>query len=165
MCHKCKVEGELNIDDEVVCELDWERRHWYMRVHTAGHLVHDALMSLVDGLVPIRGDHSDQPYLKYKGVIEDKNIQKKLEDLVNQLIAEDRPVVTEDITLEELKRRAKFIPPNLPKGKPLRVLQIAGFDAMPDGGVQVKKLGEIGKIAITHIRTRKGNTTIKYSVS
>jgi Ser-tRNA(Ala) deacylase AlaX len=165
VCHWAVLEDELKPDDEVVCELNWERRHWYMRVHTAGHLVHDAFMSLVDGLVPHRGEHGDNPYVKYRGTVDTGNLQQKLETLVNELIAEDRVVVTEEATLEELSQRAKFVPPNLPQGKPLRIMQISGFDAMPDGGVHVKTLGEIKKIVISDIRCKKGGTTVKYQVS
>ena len=165
VCHWAKVDDELYPDDEVTCELDWERRHWYMRIHTAGHLVHDALMSLVEGLIPQRGEHGDNPYLKYKGTVDDANLPQKLEALSNQLIAENRAVMTEEATLEELKKRTKFVPPNLPEGKPLRILQIAGFDAMPDGGVHVKTLGEIGRVSITSMRAKKGSTTIKYTVT
>ena len=165
VCHGAAIEGELKPGDEVTCEIDWERRHWYMRVHTAGHLVHDAFMSLVEGLVPHRGEHGDTPYLKYRGTVDTGDLQQKLEALVNELVAEDREVITEEATLEELSQRARFVPPNLPQGKPLRIMQISGFDAMPDGGVHVKTVGEIEKVAITDLRCKKGGTTIKYQVS
>ncbi len=165
VCHWASLNGDLFPDDEVTCEVDWERRHWYMRIHTAGHVVHDALMSLVDNLLPQRGEHGDNPYVKYKGTVDDAGLQQKLEELTNQLIAEDRIVMTEEATLEELRQRAKFVPPNLPEGKPLRILQIDGFDAMPDGGIHVKTLGEIGRVSITSLRTKKGSTTVKYTVA
>ena len=165
VCHWATIEGELKPGDEVVCQIDWERRHWYMRVHTAGHLVHDALMNLVDGLVPQRGEHGDNPYLKYRGTVDAGDLRQKLEALVNGLISEDREVMTEEATLDELSQRAKFVPPNLPQGKPLRIMQISGFDAMPDGGVHVKTLGEIEQVTITDLRCKKGGTTVKYKVA
>ncbi len=165
VCHWIKADGDLpQLGDEVTCELDWDRRHWYMRVHTAGHLVHDTMLGLVDTLTPQRGEHGDNPYVKYKGTIDTEALQEPLESAINQLIAEDRAVMTEEATLEQLKQRAKFVPPNLPAGKPLRILQIEGFDAMPDGGVHVKSLGEIGQVLISNIRCKKGSTTIKYEV-
>jgi len=164
VCHWATLEGELKPGDEVDCEIDWQRRHWYMRVHTAGHLVHDAFMSMVEGLVPHRGEHGDTPYLKYRGTVDTDGLQQKLEALVNELVAEDRAVITEEATLEELSQRARFVPPNLPQGKPLRIMQISGFDAMPDGGVHVKTLGEIGKVIITDLRCKKSGTTVKYQL-
>ncbi len=74
-------------------------------------------------------------------------------------------MITEAVTPQELSRRAKFVPPNLPQGKPLRILQISGFEAMPDGGVHVKRLGEIGPVTITGWRIKKGGTLVKYGIS
>ena len=168
VCHWTKLEGHLNENDQVTCQLDWDRRFWYMRVHTAGHLVHDALMELVDGLTPQRGEHGDNPYVKYKGLVDDAGtLQQQLEESMSRLIAQDHVVMTEEATVEELSKRAKFVSPNLPEGKPLRILQISGFDAMPDGGVHVKKLGELGQVSIPSIRCKKkkGSTTVKYEVS
>jgi Ser-tRNA(Ala) deacylase AlaX len=122
-------------------------------------------MELVDGLIPQRGEHGDNPYLKYRGTVDDAGLPQKLQERVNQLVAEDRQVITEAVSPEELSRRAKFVPPNLPQGKPLRILQITGFEAMPDGGVHVKKLGEIGRVTITDLRIKKGGTMVKYGIS
>ncbi len=165
VCHWATVEGDLNPGDDIACDIDWERRHWYMRVHTAGHLVHDALMGLVEGLIPQRGEHGDNPYLKYKGTVAVDDLPQRLEAAVNQFIGQDRTVITIEATLAQLRERATFVPPNLPAGKPLRILQIDGFEAMPDGGVHIKSLGELGHVSITSIRLKKGNTTVKYEVS
>ncbi len=157
------VEGEISEGQEATLEIDWQRRHWNMRVHTAGHIIHDVLVSLVSGLTPIRGDHGSKPYLEYSPEI-DPSIKEKLETEVNKVIQENRNVVTRETNLEELRAIAKYIPPNLPRGKPLRIIQIEGFYAMPDGGTQVKQLGEIGRIEIASINNKQSKATIKYAV-
>jgi len=164
--HECTLlEGTIDPDDEVTLELDWQRRYKNMRVHTAGHIIHDVLMDLVEGLTPLRGSHGSDPYLEYKSATPlDPSIREQLEVVVNQTIAEDRPVVTRETSLEELQKIAKFIPPNLPKDKPLRIMQIEGYSAMPDGGTQVHNLKEIGTVQITSVNINKDVTVIKYHV-
>jgi Ser-tRNA(Ala) deacylase AlaX len=44
------------------------------------------------------------------------------------------------------------------------MMQIEGFNAMPDGGTQVRNVNEIGKIEITSISSGNGKTTVKYRV-
>lgn len=157
------IEGDVSEGQEAMLELNWERRHWNMRVHSAGHVIHDVLMGIKGGLTPIRGDHGSKPYLEYSPEIEPE-IQDRLEKEVNRVILENRTVTTKETNLDELSKIARFIPPNLPKNKPLRVLQIEGFYAMPDGGTQVKQLGEIGEVKILSISNNQNKATIKYQV-
>jgi len=163
------IEGDIDTGQEADLEIDWERRHWDMRVHTAGHVIHDVLTGLVNGLTPVRGDHGSKPYLEYTpeidASIDREKLKEQLQLAVNKVITEDRNVDTRETSLNELQSIARHIPPNLPKDKPLRMIRIEGFYAMPDGGTQVKKLKEIGKVEIKSINCNQGKTTIKYSVT
>jgi Ser-tRNA(Ala) deacylase AlaX len=134
-----------------------------MRVHTAGHIIHDVLMGTISGLTPVRGDHGSKPYLEYTPEI-NTTIKEKLEEEVNNVIRENRNVITKETSLDELSKIVRYIPPNLPKDKPLRIIHIDGFYAMPDGGTQVKQLGEIGEIKILSISNNEGKSIIKYQV-
>jgi Ser-tRNA(Ala) deacylase AlaX len=163
------VEGDINDGQEADLEINWDRRFWNMRVHTAGHIVHDVLVGLVKGLTPGRGDHGSKPYIDYTpeidASVDREKLKEQLQSEVNKVISEDRAVDTRETNIDELKTIAKFIPPNLPKDKPLRIIRIDGFFAMPDGGTQVKRLKEIGKVEIKSINCGQGKTTVKYSVS
>ncbi len=161
--HLGKLEGELEPEDHVKCTLDWDRRYWNMRVHTAGHLVHDVLMELTDVLVPIKADHGGKPFLEYRGELGGE-IAPQLEKRVNELIGEDRSVHTGETSFAELQKIAKFIPPNLPKNKPLHFFQIEDFYAMPDGGTHIRRIAEIGKVEITAVTVKGGKTIVRYRV-
>ncbi|MCA1602303.1 MAG: hypothetical protein LC776_11885 [Acidobacteria bacterium] len=45
------------------------------------------------------------------------------------------------------------MPPGLPGDKQLRIIKIGDFGAMPDGGVQVRSMLEIGRARIAAAET------------
>ena len=63
------------------------------------------------------------------------------------------PIKTEFVSLEELKKRATWVPEHLPKDKPLRIMQIGDFSVIPDGGTQIKNTGEV--LEITEVTIEK----------
>jgi len=134
-----------------------------MKVHSAGHLVHDVLMTLVPGLSPLKGGHGSKAFIEYSGVI-DPTIQAQLEEKVNELIAADLVIKTWEISAQELEKLCQFVPKNLPANKPLRVIQIGDFSPMPDGGVQVKSTKEIGKVRITSVQNNGNISKVTYQV-
>jgi len=158
-----QVKGELKEGETVKTTLDWGWRNKYMKIHSAGHLLHDVLMSMVKGLTPLKGSHGKKAFLEYTGEI-DPAIKEKLEVEVNVVAQKDLPIVTKETTYDELAKDCPFLPPNLPKNKPLRMIKIGDFSSMPDGGVHVKTTKEIGKIWIANITVQNGTTNIRYGV-
>ncbi|MBI4064775.1 phenylalanine--tRNA ligase subunit alpha [Candidatus Gottesmanbacteria bacterium] len=161
--HECSVEGNLKAGEFVECTVDWEHRYHNMRVHSAGHIVHEAVMALFDGLIPVQGEHGKHAYIEYQGSLPiDKKyvIEKKANEIVNQ----DLSITTEFVSLEELKKRSSYIPEHLPTNKPLRILTIAGYQPIPDGGTQVQKTNETGEITIAEIENHGDNVRVHYSI-
>jgi len=161
--HQCQIEGTLAPEDAVKCRIDWDARYRNMRVHTAGHLVHDALMQLITGVVPSKGHHGNKPFLEYSGEIA-STISVQLENLANKMAADKLDTYTKMVDLSELQRLSRFVPPHLPKDKPLRIFWIHGCDPMPDGGTQVNNTGEIGQVKIVSISTSKGISRVRYEI-
>jgi len=163
--HTCTlIEGSVEEGEEATLTLDWNRRHFNMRVHSAGHLIHDVLMQMVDGLTPGHGNHGSKPFLEYSPEVANLPSKEALQEAVNKIIQEGRKIITRETSYDELRQLAKFIPPNLPRNKPLRIIQIDGFHAMPDGGTQVRDAKEIGRVEITSVNSSNGKVTIKYRV-
>lgn len=158
-----QVKGALVVGSSVGCVLDWNWRYKHMKIHTAGHLIHDVLTTKVTDLVPVQGSHGKKAYIEYLGTY-DVAHKEELEAEVNAILQKDLPVVTRESTYEELEKSCKLLPPNLPKNKPLRMIQIGDYSPMPDGGVHVKSTKEIGKIWIANIINANGKTTIRYGV-
>ena len=158
-----QVSGEVAVGEKVKIILDWKWRYKHMKIHTAGHLLHDVLMTMVKGLSPMRGGHGKKAFLEYKGEL-DPALLEPLQLEVNRVANEELEVVTKETTFDELAKECQFLPPNLPKDKPLRMIKIGEFPSMPDGGVQVKNTGELGKIWIPHITVLNDITNIRYGV-
>ena len=158
-----QVKGEIKEGDLVHSILDWDWRYKYMKIHTAGHLLHDVLMTMVDGLIPVKGSHGKKAFLEYPGSL-DPATKEELEKKVNDILQKDLPVVTKETTYDELAKDCKFLPPHLPKDKPLRMIKIGDYPPMPDGGVHVKTTKEIGKIWIVNITSQNGITNIRYGI-
>lgn len=168
LLHKCTVERTLNEGDEVTLKLDWDWRYKYMKIHTAGHLIHDILVTLPEGkdLKPIKGGHGSKAFIEYVGEIkEPEKVKEKLEHEVADAIAKNLTVVTGPGNVEELRSKGAFIPPNLPTHKPIRYIQIGDFTPMPDGGVQLKGTSEIGKVRITSLQSSNRITKVTYQIS
>lgn len=158
-----QVIGEVQMGETVKIAIDWAFRYKHMKIHTAGHLLHDVIMTMVKDIVPRRGGHGKKAFLEYTGVI-DPTMKEKIEEEVNGVAAQELDVITKESSYEELAQECQFLPPNLPKDKPLRMIKIGDFPSMPDGGVQVKNTSELGKIWIANITVMDGITNVRYGV-
>lgn len=159
-----QVQGQVKKGSMVEGTIDWGWRYKYMKIHTAGHLLHDVLMSMVEGLTPLRGSHGKKAFLEYQGIL-DVTRKDEIEKQVNEALQQDLPVVTKEATYEELVKESQFLPTNLPRNKPLRMIKIGDYPPMPDGGVHVKTTGEIGKVWIANINVQDEKTIIRYGVA
>jgi len=137
----------------VVAEIDWERRHRLMRMHTCLHL----LCAVVPGAVTggSVGDRRGRLDFDVPGASLDKEV---IAAALNKLIAEGHEVTPrwiDDAELEahpELVRTMSVKPPT-GAGK-VRLLEIAGVDLQPCGGTHVRNTAEIGPVEITKIENK-----------
>jgi phenylalanyl-tRNA synthetase alpha chain len=161
--HIGKLTGTISTNDVVDCSIDWNRRYKNMRVHTAGHIINDATMSLFPDLVPVDGEHGGKSYIKYEGTINQISTQL-IKEKANEIVSQNLPIKTEFVTLEELRKRATWVPPHLPKNKPLRIMQIGMYSVIPDGGTQLKKTGEVLGISEINLTTEANFVFVNYKI-
>ncbi|MGH9350149.1 MAG: hypothetical protein ACRD26_23085 [Vicinamibacterales bacterium] len=135
-----------------------------MRVHSAGHVVHDALIELSPHVVPQKGNHGRKASLEYLGAL-DPAIAATLARRANEIVAADLPIAMRDTSHEEMVSICRFVPASLPKHKRLRTLRIGQFPALPDGGVHVRNPREIGRVVIQSITTDGATSLVKYRVA
>jgi len=137
----------------VTAEIDWERRHRLMRMHTCLHLLCAVVTGDVTG-----GQVSDG-----KGRL-DFNLPNTALDKdhitaeLNRLIREDHPVQPRWITDDELAAtpdlvRTMSVKPPSGQGR-VRLLEIEGMDLQPCGGTHVARTGEIGRVEVTKIENK-----------
>lgn len=153
----------LTPGQKVVAEIDWERRHRHMRMHTCLHLLCSVMPGAVTG-----GQVSDGKGRLDFDVPGDALDKEKIEEDLNRLIAEDHTVTPRWITDEEMAERPELVrtmsvkPPS-GFGK-VRLLAIEGVDLQPCGGTHVARTGEIGRVEVVKIEN-KGKQNRRVSVA
>jgi misacylated tRNA(Ala) deacylase len=138
---------------ELVAEIDWERRHRLMRMHTCLHL----LCSVVPGAVT-GGQVSDGRGRLDFDVPGSSLDKEAIMSRLNALIAEGHPVGPRWITDEELAAqpelvRTMSVKPPSGTGR-VRLMEISGVDLQPCGGTHVRNTAEIGPVAVTKIENK-----------
>jgi misacylated tRNA(Ala) deacylase len=139
--------------EKVTAEIDWERRHRLMRMHTCLHLVCAVVTGDVTGGQV--GDGKGRLDFNVPGDALDK---EAITAKVNALIAEAHPVMPRWISDEELETRPELVrtmsvKPPMGMGR-VRLLDIDGVDLQPCGGTHVRNTAEIGRIEITKIENK-----------
>ena len=66
-----------------------------------------------------------------------------------------------ELSNEEAKKRGIWAPP----GKSARIVNFKGYKSSGCGGTHVKSTGEIGRVTIRKISSKKGKTRIAYLVN
>ncbi|MEO3429964.1 alanyl-tRNA editing protein [Pelagibius sp. CAU 1746] len=138
---------------KVTAEIDWDRRHKHMRMHTCLHL----LCAVVTGDVTGGQIGAEKGRLDFN--LPDTQLDKEhLTAELNRLVAEDHPVAPRWISEEELAAqpdlvRTMSVKPPMGGGR-VRLLDIAGVDLQPCGGTHVAHTGEIGRVRVGKIENK-----------
>ena len=137
----------------VTAEIDWERRHRLMRMHTCMHL----LCSVVEG--DVTGGQVGDGKGRLDFNLPDTNLDKEaIAAALNRLVEEDHAVGPRWISDEELEQRPELVrtmsvkPPS--GAGQVRLLEIEGVDLQPCGGTHVRRTGEIGPVEVGKIENK-----------
>jgi Ser-tRNA(Ala) deacylase AlaX len=151
------IEGDL-----IKMTINEEKRLFYARLHSGGHLLDIAITQMKLPLVPGKGYHfPDGPYVEYNGKIEKNDIPtltEKIEKISNELIEnceiENKSIVK--IYSYEEGKKIFDLPKYLPENKPFRWVKLTNDDiGCPCGGTHVKHIKDIKGLKINKI-TNKG---------
>jgi len=141
-----------SVGDEVTVNLDWDRRHKHMQMHTCMHL----LCALVEG--DVNGGQVGAVKSRLDFNIPENPDKVALGEALNALIAEDHPVSQSWITDEELDAnpdlvRTMSVQPPRGSGR-IRMINVEGVDLQPCGGTHVKSTSEISRVRIGKIENK-----------
>ncbi len=105
--HRCQiVNGEINIGDEVIAQIDLARREEIRVHHTSAHLLQAALIKVLGDEVHQAGSQVEENRMRFdftfSRAMTPEEIQKT-ENIMNEWIAEKLPVYTEVMGIEEAK--------------------------------------------------------------
>jgi misacylated tRNA(Ala) deacylase len=139
--------------ERVTAEIDWERRHRLMRMHTCLHV----LCALVDGEVT-GGQVGDGKGRLDFNLPEGPPDKDELTAEINRIVQGGHDVAPRWITDSELAAqpdlvRTMSVKPPTGSGR-VRLLKIEGVDLQPCGGTHVRNTAEIGRVQVTKIENK-----------
>jgi alanyl-tRNA synthetase len=151
--HLIKVrEGSLHTGEKAQFQVTEGRRMDIARNHTATHLLHAALRQVLGDHVKQSGslvapDHLRFDFTHFSGVSQQE--LQQVEDLVNQKIRADLPVMTEILSRDEAVERGATALFGEKYGDEVRVVNIPDFSMELCGGTHLERTGQAGFFKIT----------------
>ncbi len=121
------------------------------KYHTATHLLHQALRIVLGDKVRQMGSNITPERLRFDFSFPRKLTPeeiKKVEDLVNQQIEKDLPVICQEMSLEEAKKEGAIGLFENKYGEKVKVYSIGDFSKEICAGPHVKRTGVLGKFKI-----------------
>lgn len=151
-CHKVRViEGTIKEGDKVFAKIDLERRKAIKRNHTATHLLHAALRTVLGEHVKQAGSLVAPDRLRFDfthfEAVNDEEL-REIERIVNEKILENLPVKIEIKSLDEALNEGVTALFEDKYEDTVRVVKIVGFSKELCGGTHCDSTGEIGSFYI-----------------
>jgi alanyl-tRNA synthetase len=145
--HKVVTAAPIRRGDEVLAKVADERRHATMRNHTATHLLHAALRTVLGKHVKQAGSVVEPSRLRFDFTHYaplDAVELVEVERLMNEQIFNDKPVETTLMELDQALTTGAMALFGEKYGERVRVVQVLGFSKELCGGTHVHHTGEIG---------------------
>jgi len=141
------VDG-IAVGDVVEIAVDEAHRREGMRLHSAGHLLADAVQAIRPRIRAVSGHHwKGEARVEFEGDIEiDDALEGDLNAKIEELVAAAIPV------------RVVGDPYNS------RALAIGDFESVGCGGVHVSNTAELTGLTVTGFRSKKGRLRVRYEI-
>lgn len=136
---------------QVIAEIDVSRRKDTARNHTATHMLHKALRSVLGEHVQQKGSLVSPNHLRFdfthvKGL--NRSQVTSIENIVNQTVRENRPVSIAIKPIAEARAEGAIALFGEKYSEQVRVVDVQGFSQELCGGTHVRATGEIGLFKI-----------------
>lgn len=145
------IKGKISVNENVLSRIDVRRRAAIKRNHSATHLLHYILRKVI-------GQHAEQSgslvapdrlrfdFHHFTGL--EKSELSRIEDLMNEKIMENTPIITQEMTLNEAKATGAVALFGEKYGENVRVVCIGDYSRELCGGTHVDNTGEISLFKI-----------------
>lgn len=150
--HIIKItKGNARVWDKVKCMVDLPRRRAIMKNHTATHLLHETLKSVLGDHVKQAGSLVSDERLRFdfthfSGISEDDI--STIEIMLNEKILENLPVETSVMDIKTAIESGATALFGERYGETVRVVSVPGFSSELCGGTHCMATGEIGSFVI-----------------
>ncbi|PJE73527.1 MAG: alanine--tRNA ligase [Candidatus Terrybacteria bacterium CG10_big_fil_rev_8_21_14_0_10_41_10] len=121
------------------------------KLHTATHILHAALRKVLGDHVSQKGSNITEERLRFDFSHPEKLTEeqkREVEDLVNEKIKEDLPVICEEMELNEAKNSGAIGVFESKYGDKVKVYSAGDFSKEICGGPHAKSTGELGRFKI-----------------
>jgi misacylated tRNA(Ala) deacylase len=143
----------IQTGDAVDMEIDWERRHRLMRMHSSMHLVCSLISAQATG--GSVGETSSRLDFDLQDEVVDKDkLTADLNALVDQAIPVSIGAIT-DTELDQSPELVRTMSVQPPRGHgTVRTISIENTDYQPCGGMHVRNTAEIGELVVTGLKNK-----------
>lgn len=164
--------ASMTIRETVEQAIDAEKRLFYSRLHTAGHVLGSAVRNLlekeIENFDELKASHfPDSAACEFQGSIEGK-WKDAIQTKIDEYVAAKMPVQIEWWDEEDFRSRGleRLIPDRslVPTGEKSRVVHIVGAEVYPCGGTHVDTTDLCGPVAVKKISRKTGNSRVSYAV-
>jgi alanyl-tRNA synthetase len=145
------VEGILHIDQLISAQIDVKRRNAIRLNHTATHLLHAALKTLIGQQVQQKGSLVDAERARFDFSYFEALTSEQIRDvelLVNEQIRANNEVLTQLMDIETAKKSGAVALFGEKYANEVRVLSIDEFSKELCGGTHARRTGDIGLFKI-----------------
>jgi misacylated tRNA(Ala) deacylase len=154
------------VGTEVEAVIDWERRHYLMRTHTALHVLSAVIWR--DFGAKVTGGNMEPGRARMDFELENISVEfgKEVEGRLNAALAEHHQVQVLSMARVDaladpdlIRTKVNLIPPFV---DPIRVIDIGSIDRQADGGTHVANTSEVGPVRVTKTESKgKGNKRMR----
>ena len=144
------TEGEISVEDEVEAKVDPAYRQAICRAHTTTHLLQKALRKVLGDHVEQAGSYTANDHIRFDfthfAALTPEELEQ-VEELVNEAILAGSPVITEEMSIDEAKKKGAMALFGEKYGEVVRVVQ-AGDSVELCGGTHLDNTAKAGMCKI-----------------
>jgi alanyl-tRNA synthetase len=151
VAHKTRLSGEIVAGQDALATIDVGRREAIRRNHTATHLLHSSLRSVLGEHVHQQGSLVGPEYLRFDFSHHAQPTREELEEvfaLANDAVLTDVDVETTETSRQEAEKMGAIAFFGDKYGESVRVVQAGPTSLEFCGGTHVDSLGQIGPITL-----------------
>lgn len=165
--HEVDHEG-MKVGDRVRLKIDWNRRHRFMRMHTAAHILSRVIYEDTGAHTSGNQLGLDRSRIDFTLEDFDRERPKVWVERANEIIKKGGKVEKSEMNREDALKIEGFAGPSphlMVDSEKIRVVDITSVDAQPCGGTHLDEIGEIGKMVYEKAENKgKNNRRIYFSL-